>query len=898
MPLVTGASVGPYQILALMGSGGMGEVYRARDTRLNRQVAIKVLRAPAAGDANRRLRLEREALVLSQLSHPHICTLHDVGEHDGSTYLVLELLEGETLADRLERSKPRPLPLKEALAIAVDAAEALDAAHRRGIVHRDLKPSNVMLTKSGAKLLDFGIAKDTHVLLESGAPAAETGGPVIDTVTAEGMLLGTLQYAAPEQLEGRVADARSDIFSFGAMLYEMLTGRRAFDGESQSKVIAAVLDHEPPLVSLQPLTAPALVRLVQKCLAKQPEKRWQSASDLADELKWVEDLGPEKATLVAAPSSVWRRAIPVAVGGLLAAALTSAVWWSLRSPAPAHTISRFTIPLGEGQQFPPPVHQLVAISPDGTQIVYPANHRVYLRSMSDLDGKPIPGTEESGPVETPVFSPDGRSIVFYSDQDQALKKIAVSGGSTVTLCKGGLPNGLNWGASGILFGQAWSGWDDRGILRISPDGGKPDVLIAVKNDEAAASPQFLPDGETVLFTLLRGEAFDRWDKAQIVVQSLKSGHRTTLIEGGSDGRYLPSGHIVYARDGVLFAIPFDARRLQLTGGPVPMLEGVNRSGANGVAAWSLADNGTLLYVRGPAPSTDRRGLALSDGQGIVEPLNVPLAANLAPRVSPDGKWIAVTVDDERESNIWLYDREGTSPGRRLTYGGQNRFAVWSPDGRRLVFQSDREGDQGLFWQLADGTGAAERLTKAEFGTFHVAESFSPHSEHLLYRVSTPSKRFVMMLSIKDKKTTQFLEEGTFSAFSPDGRWVAFTHREGSAFPLVVQPFPATGARYQVWANGYHARWSRDGKELFGNTGPPYRFEAVTITTEPTFAFSRPVQMFLPVVGVGAQVVNYDIMPDGQHFLILTSPDAHKPIPPQIQVVLNWVDELKRRVAER
>jgi eukaryotic-like serine/threonine-protein kinase len=894
MPLVIGTSLGPYLILAPLGSGGMGDVYRARDTRLNRQVAIKVLREPFAADSGRRLRLAREARILSQITHPHICTVHDVGEHDGATYLVLELLDGETLADRLERSRPRPLPLKEGLAIAIDVAEALDAAHRRGIVHRDLKPSNVMLTKSGTKLLDFGIAKVTRVLFESSAPFNGTAGQVLDTVTAEGALLGTLQYAAPEQLEGQAADARSDVFSFGAILYEMLAGRLAFDGESQSKVIAAVLEHEPPLGALTPS---ALARIVQKCLAKDPERRWQTARDLADELKWVGDLDPAKATPSAAPSW-WREAIPIAAGALVAAGLTSAVWWSLGSPAPAHTISRFTIPLGEGQQFPPPVHQLVAISPDGTQMVYPANHRVYLRSMSDLDGKPIPGTEESGPVETPVFSPDGRSIVFYSDRDQALKKIAVSGGSAVTLCSSGLPNGLIWGASGILYGQAWSGWDDRGILRISPDGGKPEVLIAVKNDEAAASPQFLPDGETVLFTLLRGEAFDRWDKAHIVVQSLKSGRRTTLIEGGSDGRYLPSGHIVYARDGVLFAIPFDARRLQVTGGPVPMLEGVNRSGANGVAAWSLADNGTLLYVLGPAPSTDRRGLALSDGQGVVEPLNVPLAANLAPRISPDGKWIAVTVDDEREANIWLYDREGTSPGRRLTYGGQNRFAVWSPDGRRLVFQSDREGDQGLFWQLANGTGAAERLTKAEFGTFHVAESFSPRSEHLLYRVSTPSKRFVMMLSIKDKKTTLFLEEGTFSTFSPDGRWVAYTHREGSAFPLVVQPFPATGAKYQVWANGYHARWSRDGKELFGNTGPPYRFEAVTITTQPTFAFSRPVQMFLPVVGVGAQVVNYDIMPDGQHFLILTSPDGYKPIPPLIQVVLNWTEELKRRVAER
>jgi dipeptidyl aminopeptidase/acylaminoacyl peptidase len=406
----------------------------------------------------------------------------------------------------------------------------------------------------------------------------------------------------------------------------------------------------------------------------------------------------------------------------------------------------------------------------------------------------------------------------------------------------------------------------------------------------------LPDKETVLFTLLTGDYQDRWDRANIVTQSLKSGTRTTLIEGGSDGRYLPSGHIVYARAEVLYASPFDARQLRVTGGPVPILEGVNRSGLNGVAAWSLANNGTLVYARGPAPSTDQRGLALSDRKGAVAPLKVAPGAYQAPRASPDGKAIAVTVDDEKEANIWLYDVAGASPGGRLTYGGKNRFGVWSPDGRRIAFQSDREGDQGIFWQPADGTGTAERLTKAEPGTFHVAESFSPNGEYLLVRVSTGSARSIKVVSLKDKKTEPFIEEGTFSAFSPDGRWVAYTHHEGTSFPLVVQPFPATGAKYQVWAEASHALWSRDGKELFATPGT--RFEAVTITTQPTFTFSRPVPVGpLPMVGNGPLVVNYDIMPDGQHFLILVSPTGRDAIP-QIQVVLNWLDELKRRVAER
>jgi serine/threonine-protein kinase len=653
MPLAIGTRLGPYQILSLIGSGGMGDVYRARDTRLERTVAIKVLTAPYTTDSLRRQRFEREAHVLSQLNHPHICTLHDIGEHEGITYLVLELLDGETLAERLVRSKDRPLPLNEALAISIQIADALAAAHRQGIVHRDLKPSNVMLTKAGgvrpsspqAKLLDFGIAKAMGAMtsvVTAGLQARPNDPPTLGTVTMDGTLLGTVQYMAPEQLEGRDADARSDIFALGAVLYEMLTRRRAFDGESQSKVIAAILDNEPPPIDkLQPLAPPALSRIVQKCLAKDPDRRWQSASDLADELKWIDDLGSGPPAPAPAPRPWWRRAIPIAIGALVTAVLGTA-WWGFRSEVPPQKVSRFTIPLGEGHRFPPAVLRLVAISPDGTQIVYPANDRLYLRSMSDLEAKPIPGSEESGRVESPVFSPDGRWIAFYSGASQAIKKIAVSGGSTVTLCTVPQPLGISWSRWGIHFGQAKPGWSDRGIMEISPDGGKPRLMITAKNGEWAGSPQLL-DRETVLFTFLEGEPFDRWDKARIVVQSLKSGQRTTLIEGGSDGRYLPTGHVVYARGGVLYGIPFDAQQLRTQGGAVPIVEGVLRSGAYGTAAWSLADNGTFLYVRGPAPSTEQRAVALSDRAGVVKLLNMPLAAYQDPRVSPDGKWIAVGV---------------------------------------------------------------------------------------------------------------------------------------------------------------------------------------------------------------------------------------------------------------
>jgi eukaryotic-like serine/threonine-protein kinase len=910
LPLTIGTRLGPYQILALLGSGGMGDVHRARDTRLDRIVAIKVLKAQASTDPTRHQRFEREAKIVSQLNHPHICALFDVGQHEGIDYLVMEYLEGETLAERLKGPRNRPLSLNEALSLAIQIANALDAAHRRGIVHRDLKPSNVMLTKAGAKLLDFGIAKAMEADRAGGPDGAGgdvTGTDLQATLTDDGALLGTVQYMAPEQLEGREADTRSDIFAFGAVLYEMLTGKRAFDGESQSKVIAAVLDHDPPSIgSLQPLVPPSLARIVQKCLVKDPDRRWQSASDLADELKWIADLGSEAPTPAPAPRS-WRRAIPVAIGALLTAALAGAAWWGFRSAAaPSGTVSRFTIPLGEGHRFPPQVLRLVAISPDGTQIVYPANDRLYLRSMSDLEARPIPGSEGSGRVESPVFSPDGHWIAFYSGASQAIKKIAVSGGSAVTLCAVPQPLGISWGLWGIHFGQARPGWSDRGIMEISPDGGKPRLVIAVRNGEWAGSPQFL-DRETVLFTFLEGEPFDRWDKARIVVQSLKSGQRTTLIEGGSDGRYVPSGHVVYARGGVVYGIPFDVRQLRTSGGPVPMLEGVNHPGAYGIAMWSLADNGTLLYVRGPAPSTERRAVALADRSGVVKPLKMPLAAYQDPRVSPDGNWIAVGVDDEREANVWIYDVAGTTSGRRLTYGGRNRLPVWSSDGHRIAFQSDREGDIGLFWQRADGTDAPERLTKADRETFHIAESMSPNGEYLLYRVvqgPSPDTRrpsFLMVLSLKDRKTTRFTDgEGLLGAFSPDGRWIAYTGRDGTAFPVYVQAFPSTGVKHQIWADGLQSVWSKKSMELFAVARA--RPEAVTVTTRPTFSFSNPVRVNLAgslggVVGFGPVSQNLDTMPDGEHFLVLVNPGGNDP-EPQIQVVLNWVDELKQRVAPR
>jgi Tol biopolymer transport system component len=459
---------------------------------------------------------------------------------------------------------------------------------------------------------------------------------------------------------------------------------------------------------------------------------------------------------------------------------------------------------------------------------------------------------------------------------------------------------MSWDASGILFGQ---GGENPGILRVSENGGKPERLISITSGEIAHGPQVLPDHETVLFTLAHATGVDRWDKAQIVAQSLTSGKRTTLIEGGSDGRYLSSGHLVYAIGGVLYAIPFDARRLRTTSAQVPVVEGVSRSrgGVTGTAQFSIADTGSLIYIPGPvSTSAQQLVVARLDRNGVMERLALAPAAYEAPRVSPDGKRIAMGIVDDHQGNIWVYDLAGTSASRRLTYGGRNRFPIWSADSRWVAFQSDREGDQGIFWQLADGTGSAERLTKPDPGTNHAPESWSSRGGQMLFRVSKGEIHSLWVLDLASRKTTPF--DGVASnmfpnaVFSPDGRWVAYSVTEGSRFAIYVQPFPTTGAKYQIWSEqSLHALWSSDGKELFATWGGA--FASVTITTQPTFAFSRPVTSARTFGGAGPLSARpIDTMPDGQHFVVTTFATA-QPVStaPLIQVVVNWNEELKRLV---
>lgn len=902
---LVGRTVGPFVIEAWRGSGGMGDVYRARDQRLKRQVALKVLPDLFAVDRDRLERFTREAQVLAALNHPNIAAIHGFEHDDGIQALVLEFVDGPTLAERIESG---PLPVDEALAIARQLAEGLEAAHEQGIVHRDLKPSNIAVRQDGTvKILDFGLAK----VLEPEAIAADrpraADAPASESAPAA-VMAGTPAYMSPEQVKGRPADKRSDIWAFGAVFYEMLSGRRAVHGDDTPTILAAVLSQALDWEALPTSTPVAVRTLIARCLDRDVSRRLR---DIGEARIALDD--PTRLTLNGgrheseprAPRT-WRRPLGAVLLATAAAAVATLATWQLK-PAPSAGVTRFAYGLPAGQVLSRGIgRHVLAIARDGTQVVYsgvPAG--LYRRTLSQLDTTLISGSSDFPRVTEPAFSPDGRSIAFYTDG--ALKRISVTGGAAVTVASADAPYGINWDDSGILYGQG-----GKGILRVPDTGGAPETLVRVEDGEQAHGPQMLPGGQHVLFTLATGTASDRWDRARIIVQALASGRRTILVDGGTDARYLPSGHLVYALAGVLYAAPFDPARPALTGPAVPVIEGVSRAtgGGTGAAHYGVSDTGTLIYIAGPGDASAELGettqLALVDRMGTIERLALPPDTYQTPRVSSDGRRVAVGTDDGKEAIVWIAELSGNTPRQRLTFGGNNRFPLWSPDGTRIVFQSDRDGDAALFSQASDGSGTAERLTTPSAGTSHVPESWSPKGDRLLYGVETGKSAALQVLSVRDGTTAPFGDVRSTTPiaamFSPDGRWVAYGSTEGVRQTVYVQPFPATGAKYQLAAKGLdlpsHPVWSPDGRELFYNPRP-LGLDVVSISTAPSFAFGnampvpRPFQLSPP-----EQRRAYDITPMGKFVArVPSSGGTYGAGIEPIQVVLQWFEELRARVPD-
>ena len=870
MSVPTGSRIGPYEITEELGAGGMGEVYRATDTNLGRQVAIKVLPESVATDPDRLARFEREAKTLAALNHPNIAQIYGLERTGATPALVMELVDGETLADRIARG---PIPIDETLPIAKQIAEALEAAHEQGIIHRDLKPANIKVRSDGtAKVLDFGLAKLTESTAASTPNAAALSmSPTITSpalMSGVGVLLGTAAYMSPEQAKGRPADKRGDIWAFGCVLFEMLTGTRAFSGEDVSDTLAAVLRGEPDWSAL-PIDVPEPVRaLVQRCLVKDRRERVGDISAASFVLKERWTAPSAAANTGAGRPRTWMIALAAAAAVVVFGVAGFIADWRT-SDANPNVVTRFSIDLPQGQRFNTAIRP-VAISPDGSRIAYVAAMlatddageigQLFVRPLASFQSHPVgqPISTTRGIFGSPFFSSDGQWIGFWSGEDRTLKKIPIDGGSPVTICKAEEPSGASWENNTIVFAQR-----SRGIMRVPDSGGEPELIVRVKKLESTLSPQLIDGGRSVLFTIADGADADRWDKAAIVVQSLETGERQVVLRSGADARYV-DGLLIYANGTTLWTVPFDERSGRAIGTPAPVIEGVSRSFSgnvslpSGFAKFAVSRNGTLVYVPGSAVVPNNRMLVMSDISGRQRPLPLPPQPYVHARISPDGTRLAAATDDGKDAVVWIVDDlKASTRARRLTFDGRNLYPIWTPDGRDIVFQSDREGDRGLFRQQADGLRPAERLTKAGPNTIHVPNSWTPDGKTLAFEIGQSGNWSIWTLSPADKQQRLFADArgapAYSAAFAPDGRWLAYTValKQGAPPNVMLQPFPATGTMYQVSTNiGAGPAWSADGTSLFYEIGPgaANRLVRVPVGTVPAVRIGQAARSISPMGG--------------------------------------------------
>ena len=904
--LNTGAKLGTYEITAAIGAGGMGEVYQARDSKLGRDVAIKVLPDAFAHDPDRLARFQREAKMLASLNHPNIAAIYGLEEDAGRNYLVMELVPGETLAERVKREGP--VPVEEAMAIAKQIAEALEAAHEKSIIHRDLKPANVKVTPEGkVKVLDFGLAKAF-----AGEVANEdlSNSPTLSrAATMQGVILGTAAFMSPEQARGKSVDRRTDIWAFGCVLYELLTGKQAFHGEDVTDILAAVVKTEPDWNCLPRATPPAIRLLLRRCLRKDRRQRLADAGSVRIE---IEDALAAPASLdpaAAAPAQRWRRLAGLGMAALAFFAFGSAAAWYLkpslpRPPSPAHLV--VALPPGDQLRL---ASLPVEISPDGAQLAYVAIRsgvqQLYRRTLDDPETKLIPGTEGA---LNPFFSPDGQWVGFFAQGK--LKKVSIHGGVPVTLCDAGLSGGASWGADDtIVFAPN----GNSGLWRVSAAGGMPQVLTTpdpAKGEYSHRYPQVLPGGKGVLFTALNGFG---WDESRIELLRLDTKERTVLVRGGHTGRFVPTGHLIYYRAGSLLAVPFDLGRLDVTkDDPVTVADGVHQSSGIAAAAYSVSAGGTLAYVSASPRQFESR-LVWVDRQGGVQAIPAPPRAYSFPALSRDGRQVAVTVTSDTQQ-LWAYDLARGTLTQLTSEKGSSINPVWSPDGKRVAYRSNRAGNWNLFWRSSDGSGSEERLTTSDIG--HTPYSFSPDGQLLAFNEINPTTgNDILVLRLSDPsagsgqipsagslrdsgqagqvhKVQPFLQtpfnEGV-PEFSPDGHWLAYMSDESGGYEVYVQPYPGPGGKWRISSGGGAVpRWNPNGRELFYVSGD--KMMAVDVTTAPIFSVGTPKMLF---VFEGQEVANWDISPDGQRFLTV-KPVEQQQAAAQINLVLNWFEELKRR----
>ncbi|MEP6767122.1 MAG: protein kinase [Acidobacteriota bacterium] len=876
MSLASGSRLGPYEIVEPIGAGGMGEVYRALDTRLERTVAIKVVPDHLSKDEDVRQRFEREAKTISSLSHPHICALYDVGSQDGVEFLVMEFLEGETLTARLLRG---PLPVEQLLRSAIDIADALEKAHRQGIVHRDLKPGNVMLTKSGVKLLDFGLAKSFERQLDGKGSA--TSLPTVmgsANLTEKGTVLGTFQYMAPEQLEGKDADARTDIFAFGALLYEMATGQKAFEGKSQASLIGAILRDEPAAISVvQPMTPPALDRVVKTCLAKDPEDRWQTARDVLLQLKWIQEGGSLAGLPV--PVAARRKNRERVAWGLAAVATlaAAALGWGYWKRAPkALPLMRFEIaPPAEVTTIDVP-----RISPDGRSLAFDATDtegrsRIWVRPLNAVEAHPLPGTEGGA---RPFWSPDSQFVGFIADG--VLKKVDVSGGPPTKICDAPGGSDGTWSPEGVIL---FDGTGTDPLYRVPAVGGTRAVEVAPdsKRNETVGWPEFLPDGRHFLY-LLTG---DKSDGNAYWIGSIDSKERKKLAPAQTLVTYSPPGYLLFVRDRTLVAQPFDAKALKITGEPVPLAEKIGTDNV-GLARFSVSRSGVLVYRT--AQSAGRLVWRDRTGRELESVPETGVYNN--PALSPAGDRLAYNFADPRtgKQDIWVRDL-GRGVSSRFSLGpGGNYRPIWSPDGSSIVFTSDRGGTPDLYEKSTRGQAAEKLLFQnAENKT---ASTWTPDGRYIGY-YTQGSKTLLDIWALPtfgDRKPIPIVV-GPFSErqpmFSPDGRFVAYVSNESGRDEIYVQTFPDAGGKWQVSSGGGgEPSWRRDGKELFYRSFDQ-KLMAVEIRTAGEFQAGIPKALFAAQVMVGTTRNRYSPSPDGQRF-VFVAPLGREALGPT-NIVVNW-----------